>query len=146
MVWAWNLVCGRLINFSNGKNTLTLLTLVCPTDDYGDFCVWVDGQCDVIIIKGHTVCTAAVNEKRYWSSFYCFRCSHDGIAAWHLSPFCCFFLARRCILVSFLKIPLYKLAFLANLEIRLELELEYWSFLQIRLELELPSFRSNSSN
>jgi len=44
------------------------------------------------------------------------------------------------------QLPLDKLAFLAKLEIRLKLEVEYWSFLQIRLEFELPSFRSNSSN
>jgi len=29
MVWAWNLVCGRFINFRNGKKFLTLLTFGC---------------------------------------------------------------------------------------------------------------------
>jgi len=33
MVWAWNLVCGRFINFRNGRKFLTLLTFGCPPDD-----------------------------------------------------------------------------------------------------------------
>jgi len=28
MVWAWNLVCGRFMNFQNGREFLTLLTFV----------------------------------------------------------------------------------------------------------------------
>jgi len=31
MVWAWNLVCGRFINFRNGRKILTLLTFGCPS-------------------------------------------------------------------------------------------------------------------
>ena len=99
LVSAWNLVCGRFVNSRNGRKFLTLLTFVCPTDDYCDFCAWVDRQCDVIIIEGHIVCAAVVNEKIYWSSFYYFHCSSDRMAAWYLSPFCCPFLARGCILV-----------------------------------------------
>ena len=32
MVWAWNSVCGRFINFKNGRKCLTLLIFGCPAD------------------------------------------------------------------------------------------------------------------
>ena len=31
MVWAWNLVCVRLMNFKNGREILTLLTFGYPS-------------------------------------------------------------------------------------------------------------------
>jgi len=31
MAWAWNLVCGRFMNFRNGRKILTLLTFGCPS-------------------------------------------------------------------------------------------------------------------
>ena len=34
MVWAWNLICGRFINFKYGRKILTLLTFGCPSNDY----------------------------------------------------------------------------------------------------------------
>jgi len=34
----------------------------------------------IIIDKDHIVCTAAVNEKKSWSSFYCLHYSSDGMA------------------------------------------------------------------
>jgi len=30
MVWAWNLICGRFINFQKGRKILTWLTFGCP--------------------------------------------------------------------------------------------------------------------
>ena len=33
MVWAWHLVCGRFMNFQNGRKILTLLTFGCPTNN-----------------------------------------------------------------------------------------------------------------
>ena len=32
MVWAWNLVCGRFMNFQNGRKFSTLLTFGCPSN------------------------------------------------------------------------------------------------------------------
>jgi len=32
MVSEWNFVCGRFINFKEGRQTLTLLTFGCPSD------------------------------------------------------------------------------------------------------------------
>ena len=34
MVWAWNLVCWRFVNFHNRKKILTLLTFGCPSDNW----------------------------------------------------------------------------------------------------------------
>ena len=31
MVWAWNMVCGRFVNFRNGRKNFTLLTFGCPS-------------------------------------------------------------------------------------------------------------------
>jgi len=115
--------------------------------DYCDFSVWMDRQCDVIML---------INRPRTWHrscewekkliEFLPFSLFCDGTVVWHLWQFRCIFIARGSILVSSLKRSLDKLAFLAKPEIILELKLEHWSLLRIRLELELPWFRSSSSN
>jgi len=38
MVWAWNSVCGRFINFQNGRKILILLTFGCPTENICSVC------------------------------------------------------------------------------------------------------------
>ena len=98
------------------------LTVVAPwwLNNYCDFCVWVDRQCDVIIIisRPRTWYCSCEWEKKL-IKFLLFSLFCYGTVVRHLWQFRCIFIAWECILVSS-KISLDKLAFLAKSETRLE--------------------------